>query len=202
MSPNLVERFFEWLVGYSVDWDATGTWAQLLAALIALYAAFRISRRELDAQRQVAADARREFAVMVLGVCDVAAGFIYEASRQFSDKDDVEAMLVGDVPEPTAASIVIALQGLDVNRMPNAGVAVGLSELRRLCGWTKTNRKRAQEWLASDGDLPVEFVEAMAAWRTSAQDQLNNVRKGFAAAAEVDRQLLKGGLPVRLFRQR
>src|SRR6185503_1795358 len=107
MSANFVERLSEWAVGYQIDWGATGTRAQLAAALIALEVARRISSSELAAQRRVAADQRAEFAGLVLGVCDVAANFIYEVSGQLGRKDDVDSMLLGTAPEPSAASIML-----------------------------------------------------------------------------------------------
>lgn len=190
---NWLQRAIEVLLGYPVDWDASGTWMQLLAALAALYAAWRISRAELDAQRQVAAEERTEFSRMVTGVCEVAAGFIYEASRQLSNRDDVKAMVDGLISRPTAASIINVLKGLDLNRMPNERVAVGVMELRRLCGWTKGNAERATDWFESDSNLPPHFVEAMDTWRSNAQTQMNNIRGGFASAAADDKKMLTGG---------
>jgi len=198
---NPFEWLCEWLVGYSIDWSATGTWAQLGAALIGVWVVRRVSRSELDAQRQVAIDERTEFAGMVIGICEVGATFIYETSKMLSDRDEIEALFHGVADEPTAASLTLALKGLDLNRMPNAQVAIGVTELRRLCGWTKANCRVAQEWFKSDRNVPPEFVEQMGDWRQRAQSQMNEVRLGFAKAADADQKLLKGGPRIRILKR-
>lgn len=198
---NPLEHLTERVVGYPVDWSATGTWAQLQAAFIALRVASSISRSEMRAQRQVAADERGEFAGVVVGICEIAANFIYDASRILRSRDEVETLAHGYGSDPTAASIILALRGLDLNRMPNAQAAMAVTELGRLCGWTKSNCRTAKKWYSSDVNLPPDFIDAMDEWRDQAQEQWNNVRAGFAKAADANRKLLKGGPRIRILKR-
>ena len=173
---NRLEQCVEVLLGYAIDWAATGTWAQLVAAILALMVANKISRAELNAQRAVARDAERQFVALVLGLARQAASDIDDAASALQDRAMWSKVRGGDGPDvPNTAINVMSLRELDLNRMLSAEMGLAVVELRRLSGWGKTNDRQARESWSDNGDLDDDMVEALSGWAASARNALRKL---------------------------
>ena len=175
-------NWFEWraetFAGYPVDWGATGTWAQLGAALLALMIAAKISRAELDAQRTVAREAERQYTDLVVGLARRAAADICTAAQALQDKAMRDLVRGGDGPQvPNVASNVMTLRELDVNRMLSAEMALAVVELRRLSGWGRAYSRQARDSWRNDQGLDPKIEGALDRWARSSRAALRDIEE-------------------------
>jgi hypothetical protein len=161
-----------------IDWAATGTWAQFFAGIMAVFAAVIIARSQLVAQRKVAREERAEFAVLVLETCEKATETIVKAAKELATPGFLEALAYGDAIMPTTEAYVGLFKKLDFNRMPSARAALGVGELRRLCGWTVRFYEATQESWKRHGAVSPDLDTALGEWSDKATAALEDVRAG------------------------
>lgn len=166
----------------NIDWAATGTWAQLLAAIIGLRVAWTISRAELVAQRKTAAEAQSQFNDLVWGLCKQAVEAIVDAANTLNNDDAVKTIAHGYAPTPSTAAHVNALKALDLNRMPSGHVALAVMEIRRLSGWTKGYASAAFNSMAEYDVVEPEVSDRLIEWRDRALAELQTLEAALLAA--------------------
>lgn len=157
--------------------SAAAGWAQCFASVLAVIAAYWIGRAQITAQHLREAENRRQFAALVVGICERAHADIVEAVKMLDDKHQ-EYVMSGEGGVPSMTATIQSFRALDFNRMPSAEVALAANELRRLCGWAKKHEQRAVQNWKTHGRLSQAVEETLIDWRTEASKALDAVKRG------------------------
>lgn len=161
-----------------MDVDATAALAQIVLAGASLWAVWKVSRVELDAQRAAASEAKAEFGALLVGITEDAARDIELAATLLTDDNTVKSIAHGYGNVPNTTPHVNLLKALDYNRMPTASVARAVAETRRLAGWTKNYRADALDSFRDHGAVHPDLVESIMRWGVEARAAADTVRAG------------------------
>lgn len=149
---NYVERTFEILVGYPIDWDATGTWAGAVTTAVAVFIAAVLTEAiERRAERRRAADRLEVLGTVYSAIIDVME-MVAEYARDSRPLTNGFQASIDDLRA--------VLETVPILELPGKDVAVDLVAVRRISAHVSDEIRRCLE----QGDRPPP-PEVQIRWR-------------------------------------
>lgn len=135
MTSNVLEHFVETVVGYAIDWNATGSWVGAAATALAVYLAARLT--DASAARAAKNKQLRELEILI-----ALYGRARDVTNELRDATrEGESSVSRDPPTLEELSDVgDALAAVPVLDMPSAELAEGLMAVRRAVAEAKAFR--------------------------------------------------------------